>query len=136
MWFSERGDSEDWNRSSSAESFPMQSNSDAIDMHAPALAGRGRGAKSSGAAWRYPCRLMQIAVLTSIAFLLAAPAWSLDGGGRLSGLVTHPSEAAMAGVTVEAVCMETGRRYNSATNAEGLYAFPVLPVGHYELRID
>jgi hypothetical protein len=105
-------------------------------MRAPVLAGRWGGDGRSRAAWRYSWRLMRMAVLASMAFLLAAQARSLDGGGRLFGLITDPSEAAMAGVAVEAVCMETGLRYNSGTNAEGFYAFPVLPVGHYELRID
>jgi hypothetical protein len=79
---------------------------------------------------------MQIAGLALTAFLFAAAASCLDGGGRLSGLVTDPSGGAMAGVAVQAIGAETGLQYNAVTSAEGFYVFPVLPAGHYELRID
>lgn len=95
-----------------------------------------RGAAAWKAGWRYPWLLMQMGGLALTAFMFAAAASCLDGGGRLSGLVTDPSGAAMADVAVQVTGSETGLQYKAVTSAEGFYVFPVLPTGHYDLRID
>jgi len=79
------------------------------------------------------------ALLALNAFLLvapAAPAAPLDGTGRLSGQVADPAGAAMAGVTIQLRNTGTNAEHRAVTNAEGLYAFPALAPGQYELRID
>jgi hypothetical protein len=76
---------------------------------------------------RGPGLLLRTAVFGMTSFLLTAGACSLDGGGRLSGLVTDPSGSAIVGVTVLAVNSETGLKYETVTNAEGFYAQPALP---------
>ncbi|MDR3718283.1 MAG: carboxypeptidase regulatory-like domain-containing protein [Bryobacteraceae bacterium] len=97
-----------------------------------------RGAGYAQLVWK----LTRTAALACMVYLFAAatgfavaPA-SLEGGGRLSGLVTDPSGGAMAGATVQALNTDTGLDHSTVTNAEGLYAFPALPAGRYELRID
>src|SRR5215472_14370681 len=54
----------------------------------------------------------------------------------ISGTVTDPSGAAVAGATVTAKSVERGIEYNSTTNDAGIYRIAQLPVGNYDLRIE
>jgi hypothetical protein len=85
---------------------------------------------------RFLWRLLQMTVLSTAGLLHSGWAGSLDGGGRLSGTITDSSGAVMVGVAIQAVSSETDLQYNAVTNAEGFYALPALPIGHYELRIE
>ena len=58
-----------------------------------------------------------------------------DSGGSIKGTVADPSGGVMPAVVVRAVNSD-GVEQKSTTNAEGLYAFPALPEGKYELRIE
>ncbi|ABF40551.1 TonB-dependent receptor [Candidatus Koribacter versatilis Ellin345] len=53
---------------------------------------------------------------------------------NLSGFVTDPSGAAVAGAEVRAINNETGAVRVSATNASGRYDIVALPVGQYEVH--
>ena len=57
-------------------------------------------------------------------------------GGSISGTVADPTGAVMSCVSVTARNTDTGLSQNTATNGDGLYLFPVLPVGHYDLEIN
>src|SRR5215475_14974160 len=69
-------------------------------------------------------------------FLLSAARVSAQTSGEITGLVTDPSGAAVAGATVTVTNKATGATRISATNNEGLYAFPSLLPGVYELKIE
>ena len=69
------------------------------------------------------------------AFLLSCASLWCGLGGRISGTVKDPSGAVIPGVAVTASNTETGVRQSATTNAEGFYAFPTLPIGHYEIEI-
>jgi hypothetical protein len=65
--------------------------------------------------------------------------WSLaiaGAGGSIAGSVADPSGGVIPGVLVVARGIETGIAQRTTTNAEGLYAFPALPEGRYELRVE
>src|SRR5262245_10133643 len=75
----------------------------------------------------------------SIAFalmLLSAARVYAQTSGEITGLVTDPSGAAVAGATVTVTNKATGATRISATNSEGFYAFPSLLPGVYELKIE
>ena len=80
-------------------------------------------------------------ITTQLTFALAAfcvllgTAWA-DVGGRISGVVTDPSAAIVAGATVTLSNVGNGTKQTTTTNAQGQYSFPVVPVGRYELEID
>ncbi len=57
-------------------------------------------------------------------------------GGSIAGTVADPSGAVIPGVPVTARNTDTGVSRTTTTNAEGFYAFPALPEGRYELRIN
>ena len=83
-------------------------------------------------------RSRSVARLLGVVILLAA--WVATGGaqtqGGISGLVTDSSGAAVPGATVTVTNTATSGTRNTTTNAEGLYTFPALPPGFYELKVE
>jgi hypothetical protein len=78
-----------------------------------------------------------LAVLVAlISFSSFAAAQGVDTGS-LRGLVTDPSGAALPGVTVTAASAAVmGGHLTAVTSEEGLYRFPSLPPGVYEVRME
>ena len=56
--------------------------------------------------------------------------------GGINGRVTDSSGAAIPGATVTVTNTATSGTRNTTTNAEGLYTFPALPPGFYELKVE
>ncbi len=56
-----------------------------------------------------------------------------EATGSITGRVTDPAGAVVAGVEVTATHSETGAARKAATDAEGAYVFPALPIGAYEI---
>ncbi len=56
--------------------------------------------------------------------------------GSLEGIVTDPSAAAAPGVTLRATDREHGASFTTMTDSDGLFRFPALPVGIYELAVQ
>ncbi len=83
-------------------------------------------------------RSRSVARLLGVAMLLAA--WAVTGQaqtqGGISGLVTDSSGAAVPGATVTVTNTATSGTRNTTTNAEGLYTFPAVPPGFYELKVE
>ena len=57
-------------------------------------------------------------------------------GGSITGLVEDASGGVMADVAVIARNSETAAEHRTVSNTAGFYAFPLLPSGSYELRIE
>lgn len=56
--------------------------------------------------------------------------------GSISGLVTDPKDAVVAGAQVVATSIMQGFVRNTLSNGSGLYVLPDLPAGEYTLRIS
>jgi len=56
--------------------------------------------------------------------------------GQIQGTVTDTSGAAVPGATVTATAVATNRTSNTATNDEGTYVFPSLPIGQYTIQVE
>ncbi|SNT10238.1 TonB-dependent Receptor Plug Domain [Granulicella rosea] len=54
-------------------------------------------------------------------------------GGSISGAVVDQSGAGITGATLTLVNNGQKTTYHAATNGQGLFSFPNLPVGHYDL---
>ncbi len=67
-------------------------------------------------------------------FLLCVSAPLAWCDGRISGTAKDPTGALVPGAAVTAVCTETGIRKMTVTDNQGFYAFPSLPVGHYDVN--
>jgi len=76
--------------------------------------------------------------LTLIAVLLAAvaPARAQETTASITGFVTDPSGAAVAGATVTATDTERGIPWTTTTNDAGSYNFPRVPIGTYGMKVE
>ena len=73
--------------------------------------------------------------MAALAFLIAAlPA--LAQSGTIQGTIKDPSGAMVAGAQVQAQNVNTGAAYSAASNQDGIFRFPVLPVGTYDVTAD
>lgn len=75
------------------------------------------------------------ALFTTFLFLFLLNSTWADVRGKISGVVKDPTEAVIAGATVDAVNTATGMKQTTKTDEQGSYAFPVLPVGQYEIDV-
>lgn len=63
-------------------------------------------------------------------------AWSQEVTASITGGISDPSGAAVAGATVTAHSTERGLTYTAVTNESGLYRISQLPVGTYDLKVE
>jgi hypothetical protein len=81
--------------------------------------------------------LSLLLMLVSVAMLSVLTATGkAQTSGEITGLVMDQSGAAVSGATVTVTNKATGAARRAATNSEGLYAFPSLLPGQYEVRIE
>src|SRR5438046_7222359 len=68
-------------------------------------------------------------------FLLASLPLPAQSGnqGTMEGTVSDPSGAVVSGVQITATNTATGATFTSSTGSDGLFRFPLLPVGTYEV---
>ena len=67
----------------------------------------------------------------SLSFLLLASTAAFAQNASVTGTVTDPSGAAIAGANVTALNVDTGVASPTTTNQSGVFAFPSLPPGNY-----
>jgi len=75
-----------------------------------------------------------IAISASIGVLLAVNLFG-QATGRIGGTVIDPSGALVPGVTVVCKNADTGLARSADTNQAGIFEFPDLPIGSYQLEI-
>lgn len=78
---------------------------------------------------RVPFAICALLLFTSGALL------SQEVRATVSGRVTDPQDAAIAGAQVEIRNVETGVAYPAVTNDAGLYVVPLLPPGNYSISV-
>ena len=74
-----------------------------------------------------------------VAFVVAclcSPLLHAATTGSISGSAIDPSGAFIPGATVTAINEATGGKTTASTNDKGVFVFPSLPVGTYELRME
>lgn len=78
--------------------------------------------------------------LALLALLLAAlmpQLWAQSlAGGAIEGTITDSSGAVVPGASVTVLNPATGAKQSTTTNEDGLFRFPVLPVGTYDLTAE
>jgi hypothetical protein len=77
---------------------------------------------------------LALSLFFTVLLFFAPDSWA-GVGGRISGTVTDPTGAAIAKAAVSVTNTDTGLRQTAATDDQGFYSFPSLPVGHYELEV-
>jgi hypothetical protein len=85
---------------------------------------------------RIPAISVSVLLFLSLVLLLKCPMLTHAAvGGSVSGTVKDPSGAVIPKATVTATNTETGVQQSVVSNDTGVYSFPVLPVGHYNLDV-
>ena len=78
--------------------------------------------------------LMLLLGAACVMFTLPAAAQEVSAG--ITGRVTDASGATVPGANVTARDMNRGTVWTTPTNEEGIYAFPRIPAGTYEVRVE
>jgi len=73
--------------------------------------------------------------LLALAFVAALPVFSQTGLGSITGEVVDPSGANLPNANLKLVENSTQTTFNTVANAEGIFTFPSVAVGHYSLTI-
>jgi len=64
------------------------------------------------------------------------PIHTADHRGAIAGTVRQAGGGVVAGLTVKAVNAANGAEFTATTDAQGVYSFPALPVGQYNVSIE
>jgi hypothetical protein len=76
-----------------------------------------------------------ILALILLSILMSHSALAQTGSGRITGSVKDASGALISGSSVSLINTATGVTQKTTSNGEGVFAFPVVPVGQYELDV-
>src|ERR1700687_1115514 len=68
--------------------------------------------------------------------LTTLPVLAQEVSAGITGRVTDPSGSAVANATVTAKDTERGTEWPTKTNEDGIYAFPRIPAGDYQLKVE
>src|SRR5579863_9819962 len=68
-------------------------------------------------------------------FLFAVSLFGQSSNGTITGVVTDPAGAVVAGAEVEAKNPQTAVLYHTVSTGTGNYSIPNLPVGTYQLSV-
>jgi len=82
-------------------------------------------------------RILSMGCGCLLMLLLATGAWGQSGGtGSVEGTISDQKGGVIAGATVMLKNTATGASFTATTGDDGLFRFPVLPVGTYELTAE
>src|ERR1700691_2904231 len=76
-----------------------------------------------------------ISLSFAIFMLVAINSWA-GVGGSVSAADRNEINACVPSASVNATNVETGVQHQAATNGQGFYSFPNLPIGHYSIGIQ
>src|SRR5579884_2710271 len=68
--------------------------------------------------------------------LATLPIAAQEVSAGITGRVTDPSGGAIVNASVIAKDLDRGTEWPTKTNEDGIYAFPRIPLGRYELRVE
>jgi len=83
-----------------------------------------------------PRAILILGTVVALLCFVAPSALAQVAGGSISGTVTDMSGGVVPGAAVTIRSTTTGVQQATKTNSDGFYAFPVIPVGLYELSIS
>jgi hypothetical protein len=80
--------------------------------------------------------LTLLSVVTLFAAGLVPPTPAQEVSAGITGSILDPSGAAIVGAAIRATDIDRGTIWTTESNAVGVYAFPRIPPGRYELRVE
>jgi hypothetical protein len=76
------------------------------------------------------------ALLLAAALIVVQGALAQEVSASITGVVSDPTGASIVGASVTARDLGRGSAWPTTTNQEGIYFFPTVPPGNYELRVE
>src|ERR1700739_1217120 len=88
--------------------------------------------------WRLSSPVKWLALLLGLILLFApcTQVWAQYTTARLSGIVSDPSGAVVAGATITVQEVDTGYTQTTKSESAGEDLFPSLPVGTYQITVS
>ena len=83
----------------------------------------------------FPQPPRSVALLTFALILLSPHSLHAQTGGRIAGAVTDASGAVIPNSQVVLLDPSIGVKQNTTTGGDGVFTFPVVPIGEYELDV-
>ncbi|MGO9403127.1 MAG: carboxypeptidase-like regulatory domain-containing protein, partial [Terriglobales bacterium] len=80
-------------------------------------------------------QLSVIVGLWALLLLISSSSSFASDAGSVSGTVVDPSGAVVRAAIVMVRNSDTGVQQSRTTDGDGLYTFPVLPPGHYQIEV-
>src|SRR5262245_38650670 len=77
-----------------------------------------------------------LVILAAVIGVVTPLAFSQEVSASITGLVTDPSGAAIANANVTARDLDRGTVYPTQTNVAGIFLYPRIPAGRYELKVE
>src|SRR5277367_888315 len=71
-----------------------------------------------------------------VAVLFACPGWSQTSTTEMSGTIYDSTGAVVIGAVVTVANTATGTSLKQLTNSAGLYSFPSIAIGTYNLKVE
>src|SRR5579862_167096 len=81
-------------------------------------------------------RSKALLLICVMALLAGLPLLAQEVSAGITGRVTDPSGAAIVNATVTARDLDRSTVWPTKTNEDGIYAFPRVPPGRYELKVE
>src|SRR6266851_2668505 len=78
---------------------------------------------------------LMVCLTLAIVGMSVTPAYAQVSKGSISGSVTDPQGALVAGASVKAVSKDTNQEYTSETDSAGLFRLSLLPPGIYRVEV-
>ena len=85
--------------------------------------------------FRFKNAFLAVSMLAVLLVGSSFAAWGQSVSGQITGSVTDPSDAAVAGASVVVTNTGTGVSVSAVTNSSGVYNVPALQVGTYDISI-
>lgn len=79
---------------------------------------------------------LTLVLCAGVLLFSSSPAWAQADVGSISGQVTDPSGAAIAGAEVRVTDPTTSSNFNATTNEVGRYSFVSVPPGTYDITVS
>ncbi|MGH9450158.1 MAG: carboxypeptidase-like regulatory domain-containing protein, partial [Terriglobia bacterium] len=98
---------------------------------------RGGGTMGGNDESRRNCvRVFAVVLAAALVMILLTASSRAQSTALLTGTVVDPSGAVVTQAKVVCRNTQTGLVYTTATNGEGLFRFPVLPIGAYQVTVS
>src|SRR5260370_31714934 len=75
-------------------------------------------------------------LLFAVIGICSLPLRSQEISAGITGRVTDPSGSAIINANVAAKDLVRGTEWDTKTNEDGIYAFPRIPAGDYQVRVE